>query len=263
MDCVILSLHMKRFVLVLFFLLLIAPLGAFAQTGIPASSFWYTPTSFKAGDTVTFTVLVYNGEPYETAFTVLLQDGTKKIEEQQVILAKNTAMPVRFSWKAADGAHAFTATIASARSNGKVLTVASAQKNAVLQTGAAATSTEGKITEIQGVVKSKAGTILAAIDSWRVKKLAVFTARKAALKSTIDSTDATEKLNSIADSTTSEQEDIVPTQKAFLPNISPLVYLEFFWYTVLVFVFSSALIFYITTGLAAFLVLKFLYARFV
>ncbi len=246
---------MRYFIPVVFSFLFAFPLQA--QTGIPENSFWYEPKNFAIGETVTFTAVIYNNENAETVFTVAFLDTKKKNQEKQIVIPAHDARAVFFDWKATIGEHTFEAAIQSARSGGKTIIVDQKIGKPIHVGG---TVGDGRIGQLEDVVKTKSRSIFATIDSWRIKKLAQYEQRKLDLKARMDKAESAEQLDMLTEPERFNEAAI--ESRPFVPTPATLlIYLEYFLYIALTFIFSAALFFYIASGLLLFLVLRFFYVR--
>ena len=252
-----------KYLLTFFLFFLTSVSIGFAQTEFPAG-LMHEPKTFSPGTTVTFTALVYNNSKTSVTYEIVLTNQEKPIGKKLITVPALTAKPALFPWKATEGSHLFKATINKAtNAQGKPVPITQPfTEESFTVTTEGLAETRQPASDAVNTVKEKATQWLGYVDAWRQKERAKAVTKRDYWKKEMDAPlvhPAAENLN--------QPERADGKSLPALPKMSgsqkPMTYISYFWFLLLSNLFSSGALFYGVSIVVVFLLLRFIWTRFV
>lgn len=279
---------MKRsiyyFAIVLSFASLLLGAHAYASTGFVTSPLWLSPETPVEGQMATLSALFQNADTSPVTGTIIFYDGNTFLAKKTIIVPPNDVGTATATFLMTAGSHSFSATIntVTMQSNGgtaepvnlPVSTVRlkdifipkkvglSAQADGTAGTGEQPIlnqidSAEKKVLNaIPADTKNAISTIAKKVDSWRAAQADSFKAGVTDAKTTIAESSSDSKTAPVK-GTTKNTTDTSSTS----PIKGPLAYVKLFIFSVLSFLFSLSVIFYIVALIVAYIVIRFIFRK--
>ena len=276
-------------------MLSLAPYARAEDTGFIAAPMWLTPSAPADGDMVRLNVLFHNGETSSISGTVLFYDGATLLGKKALTLGADAEGDASLGFRIGAGSHSFSANMssltemsASGVATPLALPLQSAQLSVTVRITAASVSAANAAAAdtatSTGTMAGSSGTntsaildqvsnaettalsvvpaayqngitrIAQAIDAWRASEAATFSADKA------DAQQAT------AAKPASSTAKAAPAQSGATTSSAadgPIAYVELALFTILAFLFSFPVIFYVFGAVLAFVVIRFIVRKIV
>lgn len=266
----------------LFFLVLfICPLLTYAADTPPTNAgfvdnpIWYSKDPFAEGDTVQIYTFLFNPGPGTLSGSVEFYDKNVILSTKTFSLAKGSAQEISASWKVTAGDHSISAKILNPKmtTNGKTETIVLANNTTgedkrfipktivepeVPSTKGTATASSDVVSSADAYVSKQAQNtpVLQTIDSFRQENAKTFTADRVAAQAAVNKTTVSDIQSGYIQTMDKAKPAVSPIPSALR---RPLDYVSLFFYALLAFIFSHAVVFYGLIAFILFFILRFFY----
>ena len=259
---------------------------AIASTGFVSSPLWIDPESPKEGDNVVLSALFHNAESRTLNGTVLFYDGGTLLSKKAVTIAAGSVGTTSVAFRIAAGDHQFSATMSDMQElapSGVLQVVALPVETAQMPAqfipkqvdvvGAAANAggqiattsvapilnqvgsvEQSALDKIPAPVKDGVTGIVNSVDSWRANNAELYVQGKTNAQNSLD------KQKKLIDSQ-SKKKIATPAMTTYVER--PLEYLKLFFFTLMTWIYSSKLIFYIFAVVFLYIIIRFIIRKLV
>lgn len=269
---------MKKYFLALLLPLLFLPTFVFAvsNSGFIPGQIWFSKDSLKEGEIVNIHTAVWNGEDSSISTKVEFYDKNTILGSRDVILTPLSLKDVSISWKVTQGEHIISAKITSS-----TITIDGKKENVALST---ITTSNNKVF-IPVTVKDSDGNIVSGQDKVQTQIQNTGDKISSMLPENVNSyisdsfnsiedfrEKTSDKVSIIKDDTQvqldelnkqSKDSNIKITTKTNIDEATkkPITYIKLFIFSILSFVFSNKIAFYLILLFLVFYVLRFIFRK--
>ncbi len=263
----------KIFTLVLAGAILLSPVATWAaqvidNAGIIERTVWLSKDEVIEGETVDVYTVLYNGGSVALSGQAVFYDGTTVIGKRTVALSPKSTKVVSISWKATSGVHTLKAgfisgTITNAKGMTESVSVSNQDSASVSISikSKNAPQVGDQIADLRKDVKEKTPAFIenavSKIDSLRTEWEAKAIVEKEKAKAELPDKKAP-SVNLSVNVTTGEGNPVSSPKLSTDTNVmkSPMAYMKFFGFSLLVAILSHKIIFYGAILLIVFIILK-------
>ncbi len=269
----------------LFFLILfVCPFFTYAadtsstNAGFVDNPIWYSKDPFAEGDTVQVYTFLFNPGPGTLSGSVEFYDKNVVLSTKTFTLLKGAAQEIFTTWKVTAGDHSISAKILNPKMtvNGKTeaivlennmtgedkrfipKTIVEPPKPVVKENTSKDSSSGSAVSSADNYVAEKVSStpVLRAVDTFRQENAKTFTADRVAAQASVNKTTVSDIESGYIQTMDKAKPAVSPIPSALR---RPLDYVSLFFYTLLAFIFSHAVVFYGLIALIIFFILRFFY----